>query len=346
MRLDDITKFAHRFTPHVQNDRARFVWDPIYAFAWMQEHGFYRWLERVHPSPVAKYRKVLKWLTDSDLRSFDFSRPEELEEHDFHRVHSPAYLKSLELLAKTPLGFVPYELMFGSGPTPVNPQLLDFYRTSCAGTYEAARLALQHGVAMNLSGGFHHAFRSSKEGFCVLNDVAIAIRKLRTEAKIRTAAIVDLDVHHGNGNAAIFQDDPRVNIFDIYQKDNYPGAVHMKLLGIPRFYEVEKRLGLHSAEDVGNRLYMDTLRNNLESFLIAHNPDIVFYLAGADPYEGDRLGGFKVSIEGMLDRDRHVLETTNKLGIPTTVVMAGGYAEKPNDVAYIHYKCAELVTKQ
>jgi acetoin utilization deacetylase AcuC-like enzyme len=199
----------------------------------------------------------------------------------------------------------------------------DAMALACGGTLLAGRLALEHGSAGHLGGGFHHAFADHGEGFCLLNDVAVAARVLLGEGRVGRVAIVDLDVHHGNGTASIFAGDPDVFTFSMHQERNYPADKPPSDLDV----------GLD--DRTGDGAYLDALARHLPEALDG-SPDLVFYLAGADPYRDDQLGGLALTIEGLRRRDRMVLEAVQERGIPVAVVLAGGYAYRLEDTVRIH----------
>ena len=310
------------------SDTATFVWNPEYSFNWANE-GVYAILKELHPSPIAKYEHLYHWLKSEGVPESEFTASEPLTQDDFLRAHTKEYIDSLEKLANSYRGYG--GLL--NGENPIDPHILNFVKASCAGTYQAARIALEQGSGMNLSGGFHHAFPDHAEGFCHLNDVAIAIKKLQHEGLIRKAMIVDVDLHHGNGNAYTFYDDPLVSILDIYQEDNYPEQK------VP----IDFPIPLLSTEGIDNDRYLSELHAALPPALESFKPDIVFYLNGADPYQEDILGDFQLTIKGLEERDRFVLETTKAMGIPTAVVLAGGYARIMQDVVAVHGHCAKII---
>ncbi|MFN2566447.1 MAG: histone deacetylase [Gemmatimonadaceae bacterium] len=192
------------------------------------------------------------------------------------------------------------------------------------GTCEAARAALDEGVAMNLAGGTHHAFAERGAGFCVFNDVAVAIRMLQREGRIRRAAIVDLDVHQGNGTHAIFAGDASVFTFSMHGSRNYP---FVKVAGC---FDVELEDG------TGDEEYLARLATTLPDVLAAAAPDLVVYLAGADPYVGDRLGRLALSLDGLARRDAMVLGACREVGIPVAITIAGGYGRDIEDTVQAH----------
>lgn len=305
----------------------RFVWNPEYSFSWAQQFP-YSFIKRQHISPVEKFERLYQRLLAEGVLQSAISSSPALAREDFILVHTAEYLNKLEDLADSWFGF-------GGllNPDPINQQIIDFAKAACAGTYFAALSALQRGRSMNLSGGFHHAFPDHEEGFCYLNDVAIAIKKLQQEGRVKKVMIVDGDVHHGNGNAFIFRDDSSVFIFDIYQQDLYPAVK------IP----TNVAIALSSADYIDDLRYNRELQNQLQPALESYKPDILFYLNGADPLATDQLGGFQLTPDGLFLRDQHVIEATKKMGIPTTVVLAGGYSPNLDDVVNVHYECAKLI---
>jgi acetoin utilization deacetylase AcuC-like enzyme len=195
----------------------------------------------------------------------------------------------------------------------------------CAGgSILAGRRALAEGVAANIGGGFHHAFPEHGEGFCVLNDVAIAIRTLQREGAIRQAMTVDLDVHHGNGTAFIFARDSSVCTFSMHQERNYP------LEKPPSDFDI------HLPDGCEDDSYLHLLRQSLHHALSSFAPDLIFYLAGADPYREDQLGGLSLTKAGLLERDGVVLAFARERRIPVAITLAGGYARRVEDTVDIH----------
>jgi acetoin utilization deacetylase AcuC-like enzyme len=191
------------------------------------------------------------------------------------------------------------------------------------GTIDAARVALIQGVASNLAGGTHHSFPDRGEGFCVLNDVAIAIRTLQHESSISRAAIIDCDVHQGNGTASIFSSDKDVLTFSIHGANNYP------------LFKQRSTIDIELPDGVEDDAYLEQLISNLPH-VFHHEPEIIFYLAGADPFIGDRLGRMSVSIRGLRKRDDLVLAACYEREIPVVTVTAGGYGLDLNDTIEIH----------
>lgn len=213
---------------------------------------------------------------------------------------------------------------------PWSDALVERSRRAVGGTIAAARHALTHGTAMNLAGGTHHAFADHGEGFCVFNDVAIAIRLLREEGLVRRAAVIDLDVHQGNGTHAIFADDRDVFTFSMHGGRNYP------------FEKVAGTLDIDLDDGTEDAAYLDALGDALPRVLHSARPDLVVYLAGADPHEGDRLGRMKLTFAGLARRDVMVLEGCREVGLPVAVVIAGGYGRRIEDTVAVHLATARI----
>jgi len=200
----------------------------------------------------------------------------------------------------------------------------------CAGgSIVAARLALERGAAVNLGGGFHHAFPDHGEGFCVFHDVAIAIRTLQAAERIRRAAVIDVDVHHGNGTAAIFRHDPTVFTFSIHEEQNYPAVKPPS----------DRDVGLDTG--TGGGPYLDSLRRYVPEILDRHRPELLTYVAGADPFEEDQLGGLKLTREDLRERDRIVFGESAARGVPVAAFLAGGYAKRLEDTVAIQADMVE-----
>lgn len=211
---------------------------------------------------------------------------------------------------------------------PATPGTVEGFRQMCGWTIEAARLALGDGLAVALGGGFHHAYPGHGEGFCMFNDVAVAVRVLQGEGRVRRVAIVDLDVHHGNGTAAIFSGDADVFTLSMHQWNNYPSD------------KPASTLDVHLADGTDDATYLRELRDALPS-VVAHRPDLAVFLAGADPYQDDQLGGLSLTLPGMRLRDRLVLTALREAGIPVAITLSGGYARRTEDTVAIHAATVE-----
>jgi len=207
---------------------------------------------------------------------------------------------------------------------PWSPDLVERSRRAVGGTIAAARTALDDGIGVNLSGGTHHAFPDRGEGFCVFNDVAVAARVLQREGLARRIGIVDLDVHQGNGTASIFRDDPDVFTLSVHGANNYP------------FRKEPSDLDMELPDGAGDGPFLEATRVGVERVLQHPGLDLAFFLAGADPHEGDRLGKLSVTEEGLKERDRIVLESFKDASVPLAIVMSGGYGVDISDTVAIH----------
>lgn len=271
-----------------------------------------------HVFPTLKYRRVREVLEeDGTLRHSAIRPPERADREDLERVHTAEYLDKVE---SGNLSLWEERIL----EVPFSPELREAFLLCCGGSILAGRLAVEEGVAVHLGGGFHHAFADHGEGFCLLNDVAVAVRALMARDAIRRAAVVDLDVHQGNGTAAIFQGDPAVFTFSMHQERNYPSPKPPGDLDV----------GLEDATD--DETYLALLREHLPAAVVDHTPDLVFYLAGADAFHEDQLGGLGLTLGGLRERDRTVLEACRAAGVPVAVTFAGGYALRLEDTVEIH----------
>ncbi len=233
-------------------------------------------------------------------------------------AHTPEYWDKVCTLALSPqeerrLGF------------PQSPELVVRSRASVGGTWQASIFALKNGLAVTLAGGTHHAFADRGEGFCVFNDIGCTAKHLLATGKVNKVLVVDLDVHQGNGNAAIFADEPRVFTLSFHCKDNYPLKKERSSLDVefPAFTR--------------DNAYLTTLQDVLPPILTTFNPDLVYYIAGMDVMDGDRLGKFSLSLEGVKQRDKFVIQSVHRRNKPMVVVMGGGYPQNLNDLlrAYV-----------
>jgi acetoin utilization deacetylase AcuC-like enzyme len=201
------------------------------------------------------------------------------------------------------------------------------------GTVEAADHAVSHGIAMNLAGGTHHAFPDRGEGFCVFNDVAIAIKRLQALGRIRRACIVDLDVHQGNGTNAVFAEDDSVYTFNMHGAKNFP------------FHKVPSSRDEELDDGTGDDEYLSRLHTALPGVLREARADLVVYLAGADPHENDRLGRLKLTFDGLAQRDDLVLRTCREIGLPVCVTIAGGYGRDIADTVRVHLQTVAIASR-
>jgi acetoin utilization deacetylase AcuC-like enzyme len=247
----------------------------------------------------------------------DFVEPLLADDEDVLRVHTRAWVRSLQTDSLTSSERMKLEIT-------VSDSTVKAFWLAAGGSILAGRQALRDGFAANLSGGFHHAHPGHGEGFCMIHDVAIAIRSLQARRAIRTAMVVDTDVHHGNGTAAIFANDPSVFTFSIHQENNYP------MPKPPSDEDIGLDDGTRDAE------YLNALEEGLIHSLQRMTPDLIFYVAGADPYREDQLGGLALTMDGLQKRDRLVFDHARRLGIPVASTMAGGYAKRLADTVQIH----------
>lgn len=279
-----------------------------------------------HVFPARKYLFVRERLLQDGLAALeDFVTPEPAADSDLLRVHTREYVDKLSAGRFTPLEARTLEV-------PWSPELAAGSRLAAGAAIQAGRLARRDGCCFVLGGGFHHAFPDHGEGFCLINDVAVAVAALRSAGELTRAAIVDLDVHHGNGTAAILGRDPLSFTLSIHQENNYPG---MKPPG---------SLDVGLADGTGDQAYLAALDEALRSVL-DFDPKLLFYLAGADPYEHDLLGGLRLTPTGLQERDRRVLQEARRARVPVAVTLAGGYAQRPSDTVAIHVNTVRVAAE-
>ena len=270
-----------------------------------------------HVFPARKYRLIHDCLlVEGFAHPMDFIEPQPVSDKDVLRVHSPGWVQRLKS------GALSYEEIRRL-EIPYSKQMVEGFWLAGGGTILAARRALTDRIGVNLGGGFHHAFPGHGEGFCAIHDVAIAIRALQHEQLIERALVVDCDVHHGNGTAAIFAGDRAVLTMSMHQFDNYPSE------------KPHSTIDIHLRDGVEDDEYLERLRAAL-NVTMSFAPGVLFYLAGADPYEQDQLGGLSLTMAGLKQRDRLVFETALASNVPVAVVLAGGYARNTQDTVAIH----------
>jgi acetoin utilization deacetylase AcuC-like enzyme len=271
-----------------------------------------------HRFPMKKYALLRERVVESGLGGNGRMKvPAAATDEELATVHEEGYLARVSGGTLSPqeirkIGF------------PWSPELVERSRRSVGGTLAASRAALDEGLAMNLSGGTHHAFPGHGEGFCVFNDVAVAARVLLNEKAVRRIAVLDLDVHQGNGTAFIFRGNPAVFTFSLHGANNFPFRKE------PSDLDVELPDGADDAE------YLEAATKGVEVALEQSDSQLAFYLAGADPWKGDRLGRLSVSKGGLEERDRLVFSACRERDIPVAVVMSGGYAPRIEDTVDIH----------
>ena len=270
-----------------------------------------------HVFPIIKYRLIYEGLLALGAHKENFLIPQIASEEDVLLVHSPKYLKKLKFGGFSAAEISVLELPYSS-------ELSRFALMNVGGTILTAERALKDGLAIHIGGGFHHAFPDHGEGFCALNDVAVALEKMKKEENIARAMVVDCDLHQGNGTAFIFQGKDYAFTFSIHQMDIYPAQKPSGSMD----------LGLWSGD--GDVQYLAQVRAHFPRLYSEFKPDLIFYLAGADPYEKDKLGSLKLTIAGLQERDRIIIEEARRLRIPVAVVLAGGYAREVGDTVAIH----------
>jgi acetoin utilization deacetylase AcuC-like enzyme len=251
----------------------------------------------------------------------DFVQPDAASDEDVLRVHESGWVQRLKTGTLTPQELVRLEI-------PYSKQMVDAFWLATGGTILAARNALADRIGFNIGGGFHHAFSGHGEGFCAIHDVAVAIRALQQEKMIERALVVDCDVHHGNGTAAIFAGDRSVLTLSMHQFDNYPSEKPPSVIDI------------HLRNGVSDEEYLERMGGALK-VATSFEPNMIFYLAGADPYFEDQLGGLSLTMEGLKQRDRVVFETGLGVSVPIAVTLAGGYARDTGDTVEIHCNTAK-----
>lgn len=277
-----------------------------------------------HKFPMAKYAKLReRIIAEGIIAPGDLTEAPVASWHDIRLVHDPAYVDAVSN------GTVARDIQRRIG-FPWSLQMVERARRSVGATIAAAHVALDEGVAANLAGGTHHAFADRGEGFCVFNDVAVAARVLQHAGLARQVAIVDLDVHQGNGTAAIFRTDPSVFTFSMHGEKNFP------------FKKEVSDLDVALPDGTGDDDYLAALNAHVSTAL--RGADFVFYLAGADPYEGDRLGRLKLTIDGLRRRDEIVLDACRAAGLPVAVTMSGGYAPDVDAIVAIHANTIRYAT--
>ena len=281
-----------------------------------------------HKFPMAKYSRLReRIITEGIVSPGDLHEAPAAEWPDLELVHDRVYVEAVRH------GTVANDIQRRIG-FPWSPGMVERSRRSVGATIAAAASALDDGVAANLAGGTHHAFADRGEGFCVFNDVAVAARLLQRHHHAHRIAIIDLDVHQGNGTAAIFLGDDSVFTFSMHGEKNFP------------FRKETSDLDVALPDGTSDDQYLSLLRAHLDGVLNRHQPDFVFYLAGADPYEGDRLGRLKMTIDGLRERDQIVLGACNKAGLPVAISMSGGYATDIDAIVAIHANTIRVAAAQ
>lgn len=271
-----------------------------------------------HVFPSQKFRLIYEMLLRQGLaKEEDFLKPDPASDEDILRVHTKEWVYKLKTGTLTAGDVMRLEV-------PYSLELVEAVWLAAGGTTLAARSALRDGFGSNLSGGFHHAYPDHGEGFCAIHDVAVAIRRLQADGAIKKAMVVDTDVHHGNGTAAIFRGDRTVFTLSIHQLNNYPA------------HKPPSTIDLNMDDRVEDEEYLGALIPAVERALDEFQPEILFYVGGADPYCEDQLGGLSLTEAGLKRRDRGVFEEARRRGIPVATTLAGGYARRVEDTVRIH----------
>jgi acetoin utilization deacetylase AcuC-like enzyme len=271
-----------------------------------------------HVFPSQKFRLIAEaLLAEGIATTADFLRPEPAGDEDILRVHTADWVRKLKTGTLTASEVMKLEV-------PYSPELVEAVWLAAGGTILAAQSALRDGFGANLGGGFHHAYPGHGEGFCAIHDVAVAIRRLQADKAVRKAMVVDTDVHHGNGTAAIFAGDESVFTISIHQENNYPP------------HKPPSNIDLNMWDRADDVEYLGELIPVVQKSLDDFRPDIVFYVGGADPFCEDQLGGLALTKRGLSERDRKVFEEVRRRGIPVATTLAGGYARRVEDTVRIH----------
>jgi acetoin utilization deacetylase AcuC-like enzyme len=280
-----------------------------------------------HVFPSQKFRLIRDALVSEGVAGAeDFLVPEPAADADVLRVHTEAWVGKLLHDKLTLTERMRLEI-------PSSPETVRAFWLAAGGSILAGQRALRDGFAANLTGGFHHAYADHGEGFCMIHDVAIAVRRLQADGAIRTAIVVDTDVHQGNGTAAIFSGDASVFTLSIHQENNYP---------LPKEFS-DLDIGLE--DRTGDDEYLARLEKELVTSLEKFPADIAFYVGGADPFREDQLGGLALTIDGLKVRDRLVFEHLRKRGIPIAMTLAGGYARRVEDTVRIHVNAIRVAAE-
>ena len=268
-----------------------------------------------HVFPIVKYQRVANALRQAQIPEAAFVEPDPATCGQILRVHTKAYLDDLQHCR--------WSEQTEYSELPLTPEIVRLFLLFAGGTIQATTLALKDGAAVHLGGGFHHAFAERAEGFCYLNDLAIAIRNAQAEHGIQKAMIIDCDLHQGNGSAHIFSDDDSVFTFSIHQECLYPE-------------KQRSDLDIHLPNGVGDKIYLDHLHRHVPRILEEFRPELILYQAGVDPYEHDQLGDLRLTKEGLLERDRFVFSCARERRVPIAVTLGGGYAFDTDDTVVLH----------
>jgi len=279
-----------------------------------------------HRFPMPKYARLHQSVADAHLPGVELTASVPASDEQLLRVHYEEYLRrflSGELTERE---------MRRTG-FPWSPELVIRSRYAAGGTIDACRAALSDGLAVHLAGGTHHAYPDHGEGYCVFNDVAVATRAMQAERQATRVVILDCDVHQGNGTAVIFADDPAVFTFSVHGAKNFP------------FNKEHSKLDIALPDASGDEAFLGAVRDGVSRSLELAQADLAIYIAGADPFVGDRLGRLAMTKAGLAERDRWVLECCCQRGLPVAIVMGGGYAQQVEDVVDIHLQTVRLAAQ-
>ena len=285
----------------------------VYSPAYIADFG-------PHTFPIEKYRLVAEALRNVQrIPAAAFDEPQPATRQQLLRVHSEVYLEDLDRCEWTQRT-VQSEL-------PLTAEIVGMFALACGGTIRATELAIEEGAAVHIGGGFHHAFANKAEGFCYLNDLAVAIRDVQSRGTIQRAMVIDCDLHQGNGTAHIFQGDRTVFTFSMHQQRLYPIKEESDL-------DIPLRNGVRDEE------YLGLMRSHIPKILDEFRPGLILYQAGADPFEEDQLGNLELTIDGLAQRDRLVFQWAADRRIPIAATLGGGYARDTVDTVTIHVNTA------
>jgi acetoin utilization deacetylase AcuC-like enzyme len=279
-----------------------------------------------HRFPMPKYDRLHQRVAEERLPGVELTESQAASDEQLLLVHNAEYLRRFvcgELTEREMrrIGF------------PWSSELVVRSRYAVGGTIDTCRAAFSEGLAVNLAGGTHHAYPDHGEGYCVLNDVAVAIRVMQTERRAIQAVILDCDVHQGNGTAVIFADDPAVFTFSVHGAKNFP------------FHKEQSKLDIALPDGCGDEAFLEAVRDGVTRSVELAQADLAIYIAGADPFVGDRLGRLAMTKEGLAERDSWVLEYCRQRGLPVAIVMGGGYARQVEDVVDIHLQTVRLAAR-
>ncbi len=297
-----------------------------FSFKFIYSDKYWMHNMKNHVFPVEKYRLIYEKLLMMGAGKEDFLSPHSASVEDVLLVHTSKYIKKLRAGKLSHSDVMSLEL-------PYSPELFEFALMYVGGTIVAAEQALKEGLAVHIGGGFHHAFADHGEGFCVLNDVAVAVEKLKKEGKVDKVMVVDADVHQGNGTAAILSKKDYVFTFSIHQMDIYPAEKPRSRLDV----------GLWTGD--GDEKYLSALNAHFPRLYEEFHPDLVIYLAGADPFEKDKLGSLKLTKEGLMERGKLIIGEARSRKIPLVVLLAGGYAHDVQDTVAVHLNTIKVARK-